>query len=223
MLEPFYIFVDVDGVFIRYQSDDGPELNPDLVANLNNLMNGWYKYQYRIVFNTSWNARSMDEMRDLFVQAGFKGHPDMLHGQTNSCAGGGNPVRQYLLDHDLVGSPFIIIDDETHNYDELWCRLIQCDGTKGFDDKAQNAANELIWKAVKPNNDRDRRIAIEHLTEECFRLAQRTPWLKPEQREKYLRRTLDLMAQCHLVEDFLTAAMLTKPPSLPPQTAPTQA
>lgn len=208
-----YVFLDVDGVLNRYglfHTSSKLGIEKALVAELNLLLSIWSTHTYRIVFNTAWNIHTMDYMRATLAAAGFK-HPKYLHDQTSSTAGGGGPVRQYILDHNLIGEPFIIIDDSTHDYGEMWCRLLHIDGTKGLTKATRQQAGDLIWRACSPHENRDRKQAVNGLMAECWRLANHTPWLDPSQREKEIRLTLDLMAHCLTVPDFLGAAFLSPP------------
>jgi len=197
------LFLDIDGVLNR----NNDRFDPTLVENLNWLMTRWPNLQ--IVFNTAWNLHPLNDMRDWLVDAGFE-HPKRLHGQTAACSGGGNLVRRYLTDNDLVGTPFIIIDDSSHDYNEMWCRLIKCQGRRGFDEDRRRLANDLIWKARAPVEQRDRKLAVSALVDNCFTLS-KANYLSEEDKEKSIRLNLDLATHCMLSTDFLVRAHLVKP------------
>lgn len=202
------VFLDIDGVCNKHGGPHHGELNPELVGHLGQLLQR-HRFDAQVVFNTAWNTNTLDEMKAMFTAAGFK-HPEVLVGQTSSNAGGGHPIREYLIWNDLIGTPFIIIDDSTKDYGEMWCRLIVCDGSKGFDKVALKEATEQMWHS-NPNESRDRHAAIDRLIIDCHRLARRTPWLTDEQRQGYIRRNLNLIEHCLLVPNFLEAAFLKKP------------
>jgi len=214
--ESLRIFLDIDGVMNSYGGEHQDSLDPQKVRWLSKLMaHGWGGRHIEVVFNTAWNVHDLDYMKKAFTEAGFR-YPDQLTGQTNSCGGGGDPVRDYLIDNDLVGTPFIIIDDGTKNYGEMWCRLIRCDGHRGFREVEYKAASDLTWKARNPNEPRDRRLAVDHLVEHTHWLATKNPWLDDVQRRAAVAANLDLVAHCLLVPDFLEAALLVKPPEVKP-------
>jgi len=202
------VFLDVDGVLNAYNTKSHGQLDPDLVEELNTLLNSWGRP--KVVMNTAWNIRPLEEVREELVATGFK-YPDLLVDQTGSTAGGGGPVRRYLLDNDLVGTAFIIIDDGTHDYGEMWCRLVVCDGHKGFIEKRRKYASDLIWKARNPNEERDRRLATGHIVEHCHWLAEKATWLSPEERIRYIRAELDIAAHCMTDPLFMERALLVKP------------
>jgi hypothetical protein len=202
------VFLDIDGVCNKHGGPHHGKLNPELVGHIGRLIQR-HRFDTQIVFNTAWNTNTLDEMKVMFTAAGFK-HPECLVGQTSSTRGGGHPIREYLIENDLIGTPFIIIDDSTHDYGEMWCRLIACNGSKGFDKIALKEATEQMWHS-SPNESRDRHAAIDRLLRDCHRLARRCPWLTDEQRQGYIRRNLNLIEHCLLVPDFLVAAYLKKP------------
>jgi len=205
------IFLDIDGVMNRYGHPQQEVLDEHLVGQLNRLQS-WLGTQ--VVFNSAWNSHSLDYMKNAFAKAGHL-YPATLIGQTGSCAGGGDPVRDYLIENDLVGTPFIIIDDGDSNYGEMWCRLVRCDPNEGFTDKRRNQAEDLIWQALSPREKESRETAVKHLVDHAHWLATRTHWLTPEDRERYIRMDLDLVAHCLLVPDFLEQALLVKPTASP--------
>lgn len=204
------LFLDVDGVLNRH---DKSWLDPELVANLNWLVARCS--EIKIVFNTAWNRHPVAKLKTMMEDAGFK-HPARIRGKTDSCSGGGEPCRRYLEAHDLVGTPYIIIDDSDHDYGEMWCRLVKCQSNRGFDEKRRGAANDLAWKSRNPDEDRDRRIAVGGLVDRAFQVMQ-ADWLTPEQKESYVARDLDLAAQCITMPDFHRRAMVTPPE--PPESA----
>jgi len=208
----FYLFIDIDGVMNRYGGAHQGGIAPDLVGVLGVLLSDHPSWEFRVVFNSAWNIHSMKDMVAAFVKAGFGHHSHCLFDQTNSSHGGGGPVRDYLTENGLVGHPFMIIDDETRDYGEMWCRLIRCDGKRGFDVNRVKAAIDLFYKVTRrPNEDRDRGLAVSHLIEHCHWLAAETPWLTAEQRKGYISADLDLVAHCLTVPEFRVKAMLEAP------------
>jgi len=201
------IFLDVDGVMNAYGSESHGKLDPKLVANLNTLM---VSRNLQVVFNSAWNVYGIEQLRKDFVTAGLTRPMDLID-TTARYSGGGDLVRKYLIEHDLVGTPFIIIDDGTQNYGEMWCRLAVCDGRKGFNNEVLARADFLAGKCWQPDEERDRKMAATYLMEHAMWLAFKTKWLTIEQRQHYIAASFEIATHCLTDPDFMEDAMLVAP------------
>ena len=204
MKQRITIFLDIDGVMNRYGFKQD-KLDPKLVAHLEWLSTRW---TLSVVTNSAWNSYGLERIRAAFVAAGLKSSR-IITGMTNSNGGGGGPVRQYLRDHDLVGTPFFIVDDSTHDYGEMWCRLVHCDGRKGFDVGALKNLDQMIGHCHTPESQRDRRQALTNLGEYCFWLM-KADWLSFEEKERHIYTLMESGARFLTAPNFLEAAMLVK-------------
>ena len=203
-----HFFLDIDGVMTDHTSN---KLMPDQVACLNQLVERcmWGGHTVKIIFNTAWNIHTLEYMVDAFTAAGFK-YPEMLVGQTDSTGGGGDPVRRWLTEQGVTGEPYLIIDDSVSCYREMRCRLIHCMPTEGLTMSVVERASASGYLDHKLDEQCERDRATAALFGEAQRLAYRTPWLTPVQRAGYIRETLDLLAHCLVVPNFLEAAYLKK-------------
>ena len=202
------LFLDVDGVLNRYGSGHEGKLDPELITNLNMLM---FTCDLEIVLNSAWNAFGVEKVRADFKAAGFE-TPKSIIGTTARNCGGGFPVRKYLIDNDIEGIPYIIIDDGTHNYGEMWCRLARCDGRKGFTTEVLRRAEDLVFKCARPLEQRDREMAASFILEHTVWLS-KASWLSEEQKRHYIAADFDIATHCLTTPDFMEAAMLV--PKLP--------
>jgi len=202
------LFLNIDGVINRLGTDslgDG-ELDKDLMETLIKSLSMSYHDRVEVVLHTS-RTMSIADTRALFTRKGFK-FPERIIGRT--CCTGGDGVRQYLIEHKLVGHKFIIIDDETHDYGELWCRLIVTDGRIGITAATYTEFRELYYR-YKVCEEKERTSAVNHLISYCHWLA-KTSFLSEKDRQQRIRYHLDIVQQCLTVPNFLERAFLKEPP-----------
>lgn len=181
-MEPL-LFVDIDGVFNHNTIvDTVGGLVPSLVCYLDTII---AVTQCDVVFNTAWNASSLNDMRAFFSKAGLKNSRKLV-GQTDACSGGGLPVGRWLRDNNQVGRPYAIIDDSTHGYNgPMWARLIWCPSPIALtNDNVIRAIDILRTTDFDP--DRECHRACKHLIERML-WQKKASWLSPEQRQTYLQ------------------------------------
>jgi hypothetical protein len=150
----------------------------------------------------------MDEMWDMLVTHGFE-YPEVLLGQTGGCQGGGVLARQWLRDNNMVGNPYIAIDD-TARYQESIGRLVQCtDPKKGLTGEIADQALNMIRGGIQPAETEILR-ALAYFAMERERLAWRTPWLTSKERNGLLLENLNETDRIATMnhKDFMRAACL---------------
>ena len=197
-----YIFLDIDGVICLNARD----LDKYCVGSLNRIVNSFDKNNVRIVFNTAWNAYTLQQMIDMFVAAGFR-FPEVLFDQTYTTSGGGEPVRRWMVDNNAVGSPFVIIDDSKKDLCCSYGRLAWCNPKMGLTSVVGVKATKILSCGIK-SEDKERKYAITAALEEIDRLNLRTPWLTYPQRETCLLKAINEVQGIVLEKDFLKAACL---------------
>ena len=214
-----YIFLDVDGVANTHSQDC---MLPENVAHLDDLFdfigNPAHTQSHNpvIVFNTAWNGRTIERMREVLAEAGSRHAHTIDIFQTDCCSGGGDPCRRWLEDNDKIGSPYVIIDDSQNKYGAMRCRLVKCDYKVGFDAQGLLAArmivleNRLLTYEHLDNEGRLRQRALESINEEILRLCHKTPWLDDVRRMNAVREMIQEHAECQDAPDFLKLAYLAK-------------
>lgn len=203
-----YVFFDIDGVLNAIGEPSHGKIEKAFIKRLNEFCRGGWHHHIHIVFNTAWNERPTEAICADLVAHGFQ-YPHMVFGQTDSCGGGGDPIRRWLKTHDAVGSKYVIFDDSTRNYGEMWGRLVWIKGGQGLRQKDVNKALDILWRDIEEARERERTVT--HLVERVTWLAAETPWLSRQDREKAIYETLDLIGHILTMENFLEAAYLKAP------------
>ena len=221
-----FVFLDVDGVANTHTQD---HMLPENVAHLDNLFDFIGRpasvfaaptviraHNPVIVFNTAWNGRTIERMREVLAAAGSRHAHTIDIFQTDCCSGGGDPCRRWLEDNDKIGSPYIIIDDSQNKYGAMRCRLVKCDYTVGFDAEGLKQARKIVLEnRLLVNNLTNhakwlRKRAFDSINEEILRLCHETPWLDDERRMNCIREMNQEYAECRDAPDFLKLAYLAK-------------
>lgn len=211
------LFLDIDGVLNSKPGSTG--LENFHVQHLNTLIQMFP--EPRIITNSAWNSIPLSELRVQFEQAGFL-YPRVIQGRTPSCMGGGLPVRQWLRENNAVGEPFLILDDSTHDYGAMWCRLVWCPWNRGFDGERLRAALRVVERSRKPLQDSvERFAAVESLMERSRWALREANWLTEEGKRKVCGEALSLAQTCLDIPAFLSEACLM--PFDQPETVPTPA
>lgn len=177
-------------------------MTPHLVANLNLILDACP--DPRIVFNTAWNIHPRDDMRRFLETAGFR-YGDCLVGRTAGCGGGGGLARQWLRENREEGTPYLIVDDSTHELEASWSRIAVCQSAEGVTQDVVDQALRIIFRQITAEGERA--AACQALLRE----AQRTwgkSWLKAEQKAELTRQSMDEMGRLLSYEDFLGEACL---------------
>ena len=202
------VFCNIDGVLNRLGLENRGEgtIDEDLVANLNKLASQSYRSPVEIVIHSSWDL-SLDRIVTLFVKKGFT-FPVTITDRTE--VAGGIGVRQWLTQHKRIGDRFLILDDDVTGYDELWCRLVACDGRKGLTGAPFKEAQELYYR-YKIVTENERNSAVTHLVDYCRWLAKNDS-LPEEERQQRIGFHLDIVQRCLTAPNFLEAACLKEPP-----------
>ena len=203
----YYLFLDIDGVLAAHGGPHHGDLDPVMVQRLNTKVGRRYGgQQCRIVINSAWNVRGLGEVTDRLAEAGLD--PTHIHDTTGSCQGGGEPVRRYLTENDLVGSPYVILDDSARQYGEMWCRLVKVDGSKGFDKGAAAAFDSVLWDCWRGLPERkERQKAVEAILEECYRLS-KAKHLPADDKQSAIKALSDLLPYILTVPRFRERAFL---------------
>ena len=198
------IFLDIDGVLAIYG-----KLQTDLMQNLNRFIEYAGVKNIDIIFNTAWNCHTLEVMKKMFEDAGFK-YTQCLIGQTAGCNGGIQLVKEYLEKRDLLGTPFIVIDDST-KMKESWGRLAHCSTQKGFVENSLARAINIFDRGIS-NGFLESVHALINLDNEINRIANESPWLDDEYKQKYIDeiKVLSNNIEAMTDEDFLRAALLIK-------------
>lgn len=192
------IFLDIDGVLADLHG-----LNPTNIENLNWILeNVACVPPVQIVTNTAWNTYSVEEFREAFVEKGFR-HRFAIVDKTDSCEGGGAPIRRWIAKHNFTGN-FIILDDNSFGgmdnpstYHGMWGRFVHTEGQgEMLSVWLREQAVQLIRSGI-PTVSVERRIALNNLKHEKDRLRYGTPWLTDEQREGYIGEVQKMMEWCH--------------------------
>lgn len=209
----YYLFLDIDGVLAAHGGPHHGDLDPVMVQRLNRKVGRRYAgRQCRIVINSAWNAKGLDEVTDRLAEAGLD--PTLIHDTTGSYQGGGEPVRRYLIENDLVGSPYLILDDSAHNYFEMWCRLVKVDGNKGFDKGAAVAFDSVLWDCWRGLPERkERQKAVQAILEECDQLS-KAKHLPADDKPSAIKALTDLLPYILTVPRFRKRAFLIPPMKL---------
>lgn len=193
------IFLDIDEVLARYG-----KLQYDRIARLNRIIEACPS-PARIVFNTSWNIYSLDGMQKRLTKAGFA-YPKALHGQTGSTRGGGEPIREWLVKHNEVGTPFLILDDSTRDLGAMWCRLAHCRiGIEGLSEEVLQEALTILHRPISEATERA--AALRTLYRHVLKVLDAS-WLTTEQKLQYAQEYNVLSSQLLQEPDFLKAAYL---------------
>lgn len=137
------LFLDIDGVLNR--RDGGGGLEPDLVANLNELLAATGAY---VVVSSSWRiGQNVETMTHILQQAGFRGEIIGLtpvHDWTTA-KGRGLEIQQWMdeCEHELDARDIAIVDDHD-DMCHLLGRLVKTDEAIGLTrKKAQELARLL--------------------------------------------------------------------------------
>lgn len=173
-----YIFLDIDGVLAHHGV-----MNSECIDNLNHVVQ--QAGEVRIVFNTAWNCHSLDKMVGFLTRAGFA-HPECLYSQTSGNSGGGELVRRWLRDNDVVGSEFVIIDDFTEQQFSR-CRLARCITAYGLTVDVANRAIAILNRGItSPTVEKSH--AVEELMLENLHVMAYSNWLTNAQRKVYVEK-----------------------------------
>ena len=166
-------------------------------------------YEVRIVFNTSWNSRGVENIQADLVDAGFT-HPSMLWGTTATNEGGGYLVRRWFDEHpEFIGCPYLILDDGTRGYDELWCRLIYTNYKAGLTGREAEISVQIVKRGI--DQTQERLQAIQNIHHWCEKFYERTrvsnEWTD-EKAARVLRERYDLIGRVAFDPDFMKKARL---------------
>ena len=174
------------------------------VANLNRIIRAYP--DLKIVLNSAWNIEPLADMRNFLVAAGFD-YPMSLIGRTASSSGGGLLARQWLVDNNHIGTPYILIDDSTREMGPSWGRLAQCRSKEGLTDKVADNALFILGRGIG-TVEVEVACAIHNIMADNLRLITSTPWLTGEQRLGYIKANFAQSDNFLADPNFLRSACL---------------
>ncbi len=195
------LFLDIDGVMCL----NGEALDEGCMENLNRLMDA--HPPLKVVFNTAWNIKPLDEMRHLFIEAGFRHHSGRLLDQTDSSEGGQAPIQRWFKKH---GNQRYAILDDTSNYEAMTCNLVQCSHLSGLGAERVQWRISSFFYGGREKTTCLRVGATEKLLAQARVIRERCSWLSAEQKRRSAQETLKKIENIVLMsdEEFEVAACL---------------
>ena len=201
------IFLDIDGVVCFKGRGNSDALDSTCVEWLNRIISMCHTLGMtpQIVINSAWNSHPLADLKESLVKAGFK-YPNLVCDQTAGVSGGGDLIREWLDQKVPAGTPYLILDDSSHQMDELWCRLVKCNSASGLTQDVYERACQILYR-FPVNHHFEVLSALHEMTTHLLWLS-RAHWLTPEQKTAYVQQSLDLAKGFLSDPDFLKKARL---------------